>query len=135
MTRTWCVVFGACLLVGAVPASGHHSFAAHYHEDQSISVEGDIVEFEYVNPHAWVHVEAADLSGRAQRVSAEWASPGRLKQQGITKATLRAGDRVILTGSPSRTESEYKMHLKAIERRADGWKWSGRNLFPTPSLR
>jgi hypothetical protein len=129
------ILLVALVLIASVPASGHHSFAAHYFEDQSISVEGEIAEFEYVNPHAWVHVHAVDLSGRTQRVSAEWASPGRLKQQGIDKSTLRAGDRVILTGSPSRNQSEYKMHLKGIERRADGWKWSGRNLFATPSVR
>jgi hypothetical protein len=124
VTRTLLVVaLGA--LVGSVPASGHHSFAAYYFEDQTMSIEGDLAELEYRNPHAWVHVLAADTSGEIQKFSAEWANPRRLRQQGITKDTLRPGDRLIVTGSPGRNPSEYKMHLKRIERPADGWKWTG----------
>jgi Family of unknown function (DUF6152) len=113
-------------IAGGVPASGHHSFAAYYSEDQTISVEGDLAVFEYRNPHAWVHIDARDNSGRVQKVSAEWANPGRLSRQGITRDTLKPGDRLVLTGSPARDPSEYKMHLKRIERRADGWTWVGR---------
>jgi len=43
----------------------------------------------------------------------------------VTKDTLRPGDKVIVTGSPPRDPSEYRLHLKRIERPADGWKWSG----------
>ena len=128
MRRTWLnISFGALgVLAGALPADGHHSFAAYYLEDQSISVEGNMVELDYRNPHAWLHIVAPDNSGKVQRVSAEWANPGRLHQQGITRDTLKPGDRLIVTGSPARDPSEYKMHLKRIERPADGWKWIGR---------
>jgi hypothetical protein len=85
-----------------------------------------VVEFDYRNPHAWLQISALDKSGASRRVSAEWGSPGRLLQQGVNKDTLKPGDRVILTGSPSRNESEYKMHLKGILRPADGWTWAGR---------
>jgi hypothetical protein len=124
--RTRLVLIGALVVAGGIPLAGHHAFAAYYFEDQSVSIEGDVVELDYRNPHAWVHIHAVDVGGRVQRVSAEWASPGRLSQQGVHKETLKPGDRVIITGSPSRNESEYKMHLKAIERRGDGWKWAGR---------
>ena len=121
----------ACLtlLIGAaalgVPASAHHSFPAHYLEDQSVSIEGDLVQFEYRNPHTWVHVAAKDETGTIRQVSAEWASAARLKQWGIGEDALRPGDRLVITGSPSRNPSEYRMHLKTIQRRADGWQWSG----------
>jgi hypothetical protein len=61
-----------------------------------------------------------------QKVSAEWASPGRLSQQGISRDTLKPNDRLIVTGSPARNPSEYRMHVKRIERPADGWTWVGR---------
>ena len=125
MTRTW-LILAVAALVGALPAYGHHSFAASYLEDQTISVEGELIELDYRNPHAWVHVSARDLSGRMQKVGAEWASASRLKLQGITTETLKPGDRLILTGSPSRDPSQYRMHLKRIERPADGWTWIGR---------
>jgi hypothetical protein len=114
-------------LAVAIPASGHHSWAAAYLEDRTISIEGDVVELDYQNPHAWIHVSASDSSGRMQKYGAEWANPSRLNQQGITRETVKPGDRVILTGSPARDPSEYRLHLKRIERPADGWKWIGLN--------
>jgi hypothetical protein len=129
--RTWLnIAFGVssaiAVLAGALPAYGHHAFAAYYVEDRTISIEGDLVELDYLNPHAWIHVAAPDKSGRVQRVSAEWSNPGRLNQQGITRDTLKIGDRLILTGSPARDPDVYKMHVKRIDRPSDGWQWIGR---------
>ena len=47
--------------------SGHHSCAAHYFEEQSVTVQGTLVEFEYRSPHAWVHMTVADERGASQR--------------------------------------------------------------------
>jgi hypothetical protein len=112
------------LLVG-VPAAGHHSFAAYYFEDQSVTIEGVVVGFDYAAPHAWVHLMAPDASGTVRRYSAEWSNPRRLARDGVERDTLRAGDRVRITGSPGRIATEYKIHLKGIERPADGWQWGG----------
>jgi hypothetical protein len=104
MTRTW-LILALAAVAGAAPASGHHAFAASYLEDQTVSIEGELVELDYRNPHAWVHIAARDNNSRVQRVSAEWSNPGRLKQQGIDKDTLKPGDRLVVTGSPSRNPS------------------------------
>jgi hypothetical protein len=125
MARTWLIGI-AVAAAAAGPASAHHSFAAHYFEEQSMSITGEVVEFQYRNPHAWVFVMAPDEQGQLQRYGAEWGSTGRLGRQGITKDTLRPGDQVIVTGSPGRVAGEYKIHLKGIERPADGWRWSNR---------
>jgi hypothetical protein len=70
---------------------------------------------------------APDPGGQVRRYSAEWANPNRLNQQGIRRDTLRPGDHVVIVGSPGRPGNEYKIHLKGIERPADGWTWRGRN--------
>lgn len=114
------------VMAASVPVHGHHSFAAFYAEDESVSVQGQVVEFDYRNPHALVVFEARDNDGHVQRISAEWANPGRLSQQGILKDSIKPGDRVIVTGSPSRNSTELKMHLKGITRLSDGWQWAGR---------
>ncbi|MBI2187245.1 MAG: hypothetical protein HYU37_09020 [Acidobacteria bacterium] len=116
-------VLGA--LVAVVPASAHHSFAAYYVEDQSITLEGVVRELQYRSPHAILVFTAPDASGRTQTFEAEWSNPRRLNSQGITANTLKPGDVVIVTGSPGRTASEYKVHLKGIRRPADGWTWGG----------
>lgn len=115
------------LAAGVSAAQAHHSFAAEYFEDQMVSIEGEITEFQYRNPHAWVMLRVQDRQGQEATYSAEWAGAGRLGRQGITADTLKPGDRVRIDGSPGRTASERRIHLKAIERPADGWTWSNRN--------
>ena len=121
-----CVVVALVLIAVQAPASGHHSFAAHYFEEQSVSIEGEMVAFEYRNPHAWVHVLAPDGQGEMRKYGAEWANPSRLREQGIRVDTLKPGDRLIVTGSPGRNPEEYRLHLKGIQRPADGWQWRQR---------
>jgi hypothetical protein len=116
------------LLLTALPVYGHHAWTAAYFEDQSVWIQGEVVELHYQNPHAWLYVSAPDKSGAPAKYGGEWASPSRLNQQGITRNTLKPGDKVILTGSPPRDPSEYRLHVKKIERPADGWTWSGGNL-------
>ena len=122
--------FGIAILAAGIPAYPHHSFAAHYFEEQSITVQGVLVEFEYKSPHAWVYLEVKDEAGQVQRISAEWANPSRLQQQRISKDTLKIGDLLTISGSPGRNASERKMHLKSVERPADGWNWRGRDARP-----
>jgi hypothetical protein len=109
---------------GGSVVTAHHSFAAHYFEEQTVSLEGDLVEFEYTNPHAWVHLVARDESGAPRKYSAEWGNITRLSQRGVTKETLRPGDRLIVTGSPGRNPADRKIHLKQIVRPSDGWQWA-----------
>jgi len=71
-------------------------------------------------------VAAADERSGSQRYSAEWSNPNRLSRDGITKETLKPGDVVIVTGAPGRNAGENRIHLKRIERPADGWKWGMR---------
>jgi hypothetical protein len=124
MTRVLLVLCAGAVAAGA-PLFAHHSFAAYYFEEQSVTITGDVVEFDYRSPHAWLHVAAPDPSGQMRRYAAEWANPNRLGQQGVTRDTLRPGDRVVVTGSPGRNAGEYKLHLKGIQRPADGWRWRG----------
>lgn len=115
----------AVFALAAAGAAAHHSFGSHYIEDQSITVHGPIVEFDYRAPHAWVRIRARDEQGEEQVFAAEWANPTRLAREHIDKTTLRIGDEVVVTGSPGRNLVEHRIHLKTIERPGDGWKWVG----------
>src|SRR5262245_39351167 len=94
-------VLAAAALLGA-PAAAHHSFAATYNEDQKATIEGDIVQFQFRNPHSFLTVLAKDEKGESQRWSIEWGAGGQLGRQGVGRETLQAGDHVIITGDPSR---------------------------------
>ena len=119
--RLFLLALGSLMAASAVYA--HHSFARDYHEDQMISLEGEVVNFDYRNPHAWVYFTANDSGGVMRKFGAEWANPRRLEQQGIGASALKAGDHVIVRGAPSRSATTYNVHLKSIDRPADGWSW------------
>ena len=117
------IVMTAAIAVTGVVVTAHHSFAAYYFEERSVSIEGEVIEFALISPHAWLYVQAPDSAGTIRRFGAEWANPTRLARDGITSQTLKPGDRVVVTGSPGRNVEEYKIHLKAVERPVDGWRW------------
>jgi hypothetical protein len=122
--RVACVA--VAMLVLSAAAGTHHSFGAVYLESDSIEIDGTIVEFQYKNPHSWVHVRGSERGAAEERVySGEWVSTSQLENEGITKTTLKPGDKVRMWGSPSKNPTDYRMHLKRIER-SDGWQWRGR---------
>jgi hypothetical protein len=123
MSRAVLALIVAGTLTGALPAYAHHSFAATYFEDKSVTIEGKLVDFDFRNPHSFVTLEVPDSQGNVDMWSAEWRSAGRLTNDGVTKDTLHARDHVILTGSPGRDAADHKIHLKRISRPSDGFHW------------
>jgi hypothetical protein len=117
----------ALALSAVFGVSAHHSFAPYYFEEQTVTLEGILVEVELKAPHAFLYMIAPDATGREQRFSGEWANPTRLERDGIGKDTLSVGDRIIVTGSPGRVESENKIHVKGLVRPSDGLRWGRRN--------
>ena len=122
MERLRLFLFCGIVAVGG-PVVAHHSFAADYIEEQMVSMDGELVEFQQKNPHSIIVFAAKDERGQVQRFTGEWGGVARLTRDGITKETFKPGDLLILSGSPARRPGEYRLHVKGIERPADGWKW------------
>lgn len=118
-------VLALAAIVSKVPAYAHHSFAATYDEERSMKVEGDLVAFLFRNPHSFVQLDAADAKGVKVRWVVEWAGGQTLDRSGVTRDTLRPGDRVIVVGKPGRNLEDHRLRLVSMERPKDGWKWSG----------
>ena len=119
------LVFAAATVLG-IRAYAHHSFAATYFEDKKVTVEGDLVQFLYRNPHSFVHVEGKDpSSGETIRWAVEWGAGGQLGRQGVTRETLKPGDHVIVVGNPGRNPEDHRLRMVNITRPSDGWKWGG----------
>jgi hypothetical protein len=126
MRHTFFMAAIAALVLGAAPRA-HHSFGAMYLESDLIEVDGSVVEFQYKNPHAWVHVSGTEKGGGfgADRIyAAEWVSTSQLERLGIDKTSLKPGDQVRIWGSPSKNPNEFKMHLKRLEG-PNGVTWRG----------
>ncbi len=113
------------LTLSASSVSAHHSFAATYLEGQTQKIEGKVVQFLFRNPHSFLHVEAPDEKGTVQVWNIEWGGGGVLGRQGVTRDTLKAGDRVIVVGQPGRVPEEHRLRMVNLTRPVDGWKWGG----------
>lgn len=127
MRHTTSTQIGLTLIavMAAMPVFAHHSFSAFYHEEQSVTISGEVKEFVYRSPHAIVLVAVRDADGRSRTYAAEFANPNRLAREGFTRDTLKPGDVVTVVGSPGRNASEYKIHLKRLHRPSDGLSWGG----------
>ena len=115
----------AIMLAIAGSAYAHHSFAATYDERKKVTLEGELVQFQWRNPHSFVHMVAKDEKGQSQRWAAEWGSAGQLGIQGVARDMLKVGDQLVLVGDPSRTPGDYRVRVRSIFRPKDGWRWGG----------
>ena len=126
MKRTLAIMAAAAgMLLPVAPVFAHHSFAATYFEDQRVTIEGDLVQFLYRNPHSFVHVEVKDKAGVVTRWAVEWGAGGQLGRQGVTRETLKPGDHVQIIGNPGRNPDDHRLRMVNITRPTDGWKWGG----------
>src|SRR5829696_3915893 len=124
MKRTMLVLLiaGVALVAGS-RVQAHHSFAATYLEDQTVSIEGDLVQFLFRNPHSFVHVNVKEKDGTVVRYAVEWGGAGQLGGQGVTRETLKAGDHVIISGSPGRNPKDHRIRMVTLHRPKDGFGW------------
>ena len=115
------LVAGACAL--GAQANAHHSFAATYLEEQTVTIEGELVQFLFRNPHSFVHVIVKEKDGSLVRYAVEWGGAGQLGGQGVTRETLKTGDRVVISGSPGRNPTDHRLRMVSLLRPRDGFGW------------
>lgn len=98
---------------------------ATYFVEQQTQIEGEVVQFLFRNPHAFIHVMAPDKDGTMQRWAVEWGGGAALARDGVSRDTFKPGDKVIVKGQPGRNPADYRIRLVHIARPADGWEWGG----------
>jgi hypothetical protein len=126
MTRHAILLVIGAALVSAATIQAHHSQAAQYDRDKQITVQGTIVQFQYRNPHSFLHIEAPDAGGQMVRWSIEWGGAAQLTMQGVERTTLKYGDVVVITANPSRTPNDHKLQIVALRRPSDGFGWGNK---------
>jgi hypothetical protein len=100
-------------------------------EDQNVTVEGELVQFLFRNPHSFVHVMVKEKDGTTNRYVVEWGSPAQLGGQGVTRDTLKPGDYLVISGNPGRDPADHRVRLLKFNRPKDGWSWG---LLPTEKV-
>src|SRR5205085_2934633 len=122
MRRLIFLVLVGVLLAGTA-AYAHHSYGATYDVSKEVKLTGKLVQFVYRNPHSFVHVEAPDKDGVAQRWAVEWSGTTQLSGAGVQRESLKVGDDIIIVGRPSRVPGEYRLLMVNLKRPSDGFSW------------
>jgi hypothetical protein len=90
----------------AVPqAFAHHSFAAEYDGSKPVTLKGKITQFEWVNPHSWVHIDVVEHKGNVAN---------GLYRQGWRRDSLKVGDEVVIEGYMAK-DGSHTMNARSVQ--------------------
>jgi hypothetical protein len=91
----------AIVMAGVRSATAHHAFSPVYDDKRTVTIEGAVTEFRFVNPHSMMTVEVRDDGGAVTRWVVEFAGRLNLSELGWTADSIKAGERVSVTGNPT----------------------------------
>jgi len=104
------LLVAAMLLAGA--AQAHHSFSV-FDTTTEKEIEGDVVEFQWTNPHTWTWIDVEDADGAVTRWGLEGMSPNFLGRRGWSKNSLKPGDHVKVVVYPLKSGEPGGTFLRA----------------------
>jgi hypothetical protein len=90
---------GAALIIGLSPADAHHSFAL-FDVKKSVDLEGTVKQFDWTNPHSWIHLTVEGKSNQTEEWLIELPAAALLAREGWNKNYLKAGERISVRISP-----------------------------------
>ena len=130
MTRRLRLALAVTLACGGA-AEAHHSIAGMYDEGHPITIDGLVSEFHFVNPHPFVLLQVKDSSGRDQTWKLELDNRWELVEAGMSATTLKAGDRLTVSGGPA-WKQPNAMYVRRMQR-ADGFRYEQVGFSPKVS--
>ena len=104
---------GAVLLFTAASVLAHHSFAAEFDGNAPITIKGKVTNFEWVNPHSWVHVDVVDENGKSVNWACETAPPNMLYRAGWRRDSLKEGDEIVVEGFKAK-DGSHTMNARMV---------------------
>ena len=110
-TKLALAVAAFALLVVTVPLLAHHSFSSEYESSKVLTLTGKMVNFEWVNPHSWIHVEVTNPNGSKTVWKGETPPVNVLYRNGWTKPMVeemvKKGEIVTLRGIAAKDGSNH----------------------------
>lgn len=106
-TKLFVIIAGIAVLLvlGAAPAWAHHAFASEFDAKKPVKFRGTITKMEWINPHAWIHINVKKPDGTVEEWMIEAGTPNTLLRRGLTKLSLLPGTEIIVDGYQSKDGS------------------------------
>jgi hypothetical protein len=103
--KLWTLMAACGLLAITTPVAGHHAFGAEFDPDAPIRLQGKVVKLEWVNPHAWIHIEVKKPDGTTEVWMVEGGTPNTLLRRGLKRESLTYGTELIVDGYQTKDKS------------------------------
>ena len=97
-TKLSVVVVGFGVLLATAPAVAHHSFAAEFDSAQPVTLSGTVTKMEWINPHAWIHLDVKKPDGKVESWEIETGNPSALIRRGFNRNSLPPGVEITVQG-------------------------------------
>ena len=108
-------VMFAIAMMFALPAFGHHSFAAEFDDSRGLVLEGTLTRLDWTNPHVWVYLDSKDDKGTLVKWRCESGAPNTLRRDGWSKDSFKLGSALVVTGWPAKDGSKT-CNVRSIKR-------------------
>ena len=89
-TKLVVAMVSAGFLAAAVPVVAHHAFSTEFDADKPIKLEGTVTKMEWVNPHAWLHIDVKKPDGTSEVWRLRAARPTRCSEEASTETRSRS---------------------------------------------
>ena len=86
------------LTIAVAPVWAHHAFTAEFDGTKPVKLHGTVTKMEWINPHAWIHVDVKDADGKVTNWMVECGSPNTLLRRGMTKNSIQNGTEILVDG-------------------------------------
>jgi hypothetical protein len=86
------------LILTIIPARGHHAFSSEFDSDKPVNLVGPVSKLEWVNPHAWIHIDVTRPDGKVETWMIETGSPNVLLRRGFNKSMVQIGTVITVKG-------------------------------------
>jgi hypothetical protein len=107
----WLVIAG--FGVAPSPIFAHHGLT-WCDTEHVTTLKGSVTAFEFVNPHALVHVAVRANGRNVEEWTAETAPPSMLRRAGWDRATLKPGDAITVSGYQAKDGARYMSVRKIV---------------------
>ena len=93
-----------CALILSFPVGAHHS-TGMFDQTQTLARTGTVSHFDWINPHAWLHVNLTDENGEVTTWAFEGGNVGQLAQLGWRLEDFEEGTEVTVGFRPMKDGS------------------------------